>query len=48
MDTLDWSINLKGKILGLRKHLLKEDAKSIPQAKLRMQRFVNTKKILNS
>jgi hypothetical protein len=40
MGSIDWPTYMIGKMAGLRKCLMKEDEKSIPQAKLRMKRFV--------
>ena len=40
MDSVDWSLFFKESILGIRKYLMKEDPKTIPQAVQRLQRFV--------
>lgn len=39
MESIDWATFLRGSMLGLRKHLMKEDPKNIPEAKKRMQRY---------
>lgn len=38
MSSVDWPIFFKESILGMRKYLMKEDPKSIPQAKKRLQK----------
>lgn len=38
METIDWATFLYGSMLGVRKHLMKEDSKNIPAARKRMNR----------
>jgi hypothetical protein len=40
METVDWSSCIKASMSGLRHYVLKEDPKTIPQVKMRLQRFV--------
>ena len=38
MDTVDWDVFLKSSLYGLRTYLMKENPKTIPEARVRLQR----------